>query len=317
MKAVLAALLLSLSGCSVNSPPCRETRLLLGTYVTIMAADHDKPLREQRAAVRAAFHEIERLEAILSSFRGDSMVAKINSAGTKDIPLDDDTFYVVERALYFYRVSGGAFDITVLPLMELWGFRANAKRAMPDKASISAVLERTGSDKIVLDSQKKTIRFLTAGMKVDLGGIATGYAVDRAVDALKTRGIKNGLVDAGGDIRCFGKRSPARQWSIGIRDPLNRGRIIERVLPSDAAITTSGGYEKFVEINGKRFIHIINPKTGCPVENNVLSATIIAEDCLTADALATAAVVMGKDKTLKMIEGLNGVQAVVITKEKS
>lgn len=306
--------LIIISGCAAEETPYQETRILLGTYVTIKVHDVDKSKIEKITAISKAFNEIKRIENLLSSFKKDNMIDKINNSGTKEVFLDEDTFYVLEKAKYFNKISGSAFDITVLPLLELWGFHQR-DYSVPSEVKIKEALDRTGTDKMILDKRRKSVRFLEDGMKIDLGGIAKGYAVDKAVIALRGSGIKNALVDSGGDLYCLGEKQKGKKWSAGIRDPLHKNRVIERLDIEDLAVDTSGNYENFFEATGKKYSHIIDPRTGSPVENNIVSVTIIAKDCMTADALATAVVVLGKDKGPELIKRLENVKAVLIIKE--
>lgn len=305
---------LFLPGCSVEKEPYRDTRILLGTYVTIRVQDADKARAEKERAVREAFGEIKRIEDLLSSFKEGNIIAKINSSGAEEVIVDEDTFYVLSKAKYFYEISGGAFDITVLPLLELWGFHGR-NYFVPSQDEIKSAVENAGSDKVVLDKEKVSVRLLKEGMKIDLGGIAKGYAVDRAVFILKKNGVKNAVVDAGGDIYCLGVKSKNKKWSIGIRDPLHKNRIIERLELLDMAVATSGNYENFFEKREKRYSHIINPKTGEPAQNDLASVTIIADDCLSADALATAVMVLGKRKGIELIKTSPKTRAIIITKD--
>jgi FAD:protein FMN transferase len=301
-------------GCAAGKGLYGETRVLLGTYVTIKTHDTDRSKSEKQEAVKRAFSEIERIEGLLSSFKKGNIIDKINSSGTKEVFLDKETFYVLEKAKYFNEISDGAFDITVLPILELWGFHKK-NYSVPSYEKIEEALARAGSDKMILDKNRSSVRFLKDGMSIDLGGIAKGYAVDRAAAILMRNGIKNGLIDAGGDIYCFGRKQKGKKWSVGIRDPRYKNSVIERLDIEDSAVVTSGGYENFFERAGKRYGHIINPKTGYPVENNVVSVTIITTDCLTADALATAAMVLGKEKGAELVEGLKDIKAIIMTKE--
>lgn len=310
------SVLVVFSGCSFKKSPCQETRVLLGTYVTIKIQDADKTYMVKKAALEAAFKEIGRLEGLLSSFKRGNIIDAINNAGTKEVFLDEDTFCILEKAKYFNKVSGGAFDITVLPLLELWGFHGR-NFSVPSADEINQALKRVGSDKMILDASKKSVRFLEPGMKIDLGGIGKGYAVDKAVAVLRKSGIKNAVVSAAGDIYCMGRRSDTKKWSVGIRDPLTKNRIIERLELEDTAVSTSGGYENYFMAGGRRYSHIIDPRTGSPAENNMLSATIIAKDNITADALATAAMVLGNEKALGLVKGLGNAKAIVIIKEGS
>lgn len=302
-----------LSGCSIQQP-YQQTRILLGTYITIKIADADKSAVQLKEAVNKAFAEIKKVEDLLSSFRQGNTVDKINNSGTNEVLLDEDTFYILEKAKYFYEISDSAFDITVLPLLELWGFHKK-NYSLPSEEAIKETLRRVGSNKMMLNKEKKSLRFLKDGMKIDLGGIGKGYAVDRAVYILRKEGVKNALVAAAGDIYCIGRKSKSEKWKVGIRDPIRKNKIIQELELEDVAISTSGSYENYFEVGGKRYSHIINPKTGRPVENNLLSVTIIAKDNITADALATAVFVLGKEKGLEMVNRLSGIKAIIITDE--
>ena len=176
------------------------------------------------------------------------------------------------------------------------------------------MLSKIGSDKVVLDNRKKSLRFLKNGMEIDLGGIAKGYAVDKAALVLRKSGIKNALIDAGGDIYCIGEKAKGQKWIVGVRDPIEEHRVIEELALQDLAAATSGGYENFLETEGKQYNHIIDPRDGNPVENNLISVTIIAKDCLTADALATAVSVLGREKGTELINSLDTVGAILISK---
>lgn len=299
------------SGCDIEKVPYEETRVLLGTYVTIKVSDQDETGTEKREAVNKAFFEIARIENLLSSFKRGNVIDKINNSGIDEVFLDEETFYVLEKAKYFYEISSGAFDITVMPLLELWGFYKK-NYAVPNQEEISKVLKKIGADKMILNKEKKSVRFLVEGMKIDLGGIAKGYAVEKAIGVLKKNGIENALVACAGDIRVIGKRSKWKKWTVGIRDPLKKDNILEQVELEDSAISTSGSYERFFEIGGKKYCHIINPKTGRPAETDILSVTVIAGDCLTADALATAVFVLGKGKGLEVVNVLDGIRAIVV-----
>lgn len=285
----------------------------MGTYITVKIADSDKPLPARKAAAQKAFAEIERIEDLLSSFKEDSVISKINNSGTEEIFLDEEVFNILSRAKYFSEASSGAFDMTVMPLLELWGFHSKKYR-VPAAEEIEAALKKVGSDKIVLDSRRRSIRFLAPGMKIDLGGIAKGYASDRAIGVLRNCGIHNALAACAGDIRVMGRKSAKEKWSIGIQDSRKRGMITDQLKLEDSSVSTSGSYERFFEAGGKRYSHIIDPRTGWPVDNDLLSVTIIAQDSVTSDTLATAVFVLGRAKGLELLEKFPSVQARVVSK---
>jgi thiamine biosynthesis lipoprotein len=252
------------------------------------------------------------LEDQLSIFKKDSEIKKINSLKKYKLKrVSKDVYEVIERAVYFSKLTDGAFDITVSPLLKLWKFEGGKLKEIPAEEEIKKALESVGWQNIIL-MPKREVGFKKDGMSINLGGIAKGYIVDKAVAYLKIKGIKSGLINAGGDVYCFGKKDNGEPWSIGIQHPRKKKEIIGTLALTDKAITTSGDYEKFFILQGKRFSHIIDPQTGYPVDNHIAQVTIVAESCVDADALATALMVMGKEKGLEFIGKLPNTEAVII-----
>jgi len=198
--------------------------------------------------------------------------------------------------------ADGAFDITAAPLTELWKSYIK-KGIMPDQKEIDQRLELVDFNKVVLDANKNSIRFLGKDMKIDLAAIAKGYAVDKAIGEIRKQKIHSALVNAGGDIFCLGKRFFIFPWRVGIRDPNQAGMHLKTVRLIHEAVATSGGYEQFLTYNGKSYSHLINPKTGYPVDDLFSSVTVIAETCLIADAMATAISIGGRE-TEKRLKSL-------------
>ncbi|MCM8779007.1 MAG: FAD:protein FMN transferase [Candidatus Omnitrophica bacterium] len=266
-------------------------------------------------AIEKAFREIKKLENLFSYFSKNSLVRQLNNAQGKPISVGEEFFAVIKKAKEISKKTGGAFDITISPLLKTWGFYEKEKPIFsePHSELIKEKLSLVGSEKIILDEEKKSIVLKDKNMAIDLGGIAKGYIVDRAVKVMRDEGIKNALVNLGGDIFCLGKGENKSFWRIGIQDPLNAGRIVGSLKLSDKAVATSGQYENFREIGGKKFGHIIDPRSGYPVETDVLSVSVVAEDCLTADALATAIFVLGKEKAEPILKEFRA-QAVIITR---
>ncbi|MBN2379351.1 FAD:protein FMN transferase [candidate division WOR-3 bacterium] len=291
------ALFLAVSwlGCNVNT--IEETRFQMNTYVRIKIWGTSQENLNQ--ALDAAFREVERVEALTSHFNEKSEVKVLN---TQNRIVSSELSLVVCDGLEVSRLSGGAFDPTVYPLLELWGFYdTTGDQTVPASEEIDSVLEYVAWQKVRVKGDTVT----TEGVKVDLSGIAKGYAVDKAVEVLQNMGIKKALIDAGGDIFCLGTRSPG--WRIGIRHPRKQGLIGIVKIPR-GAIATSGDYENFYIEDGIRYHHLIDPSTGEPARKAV-SATVIAQTALQADAWATALFVMGKAgidtlNTLAELEGL-------------
>ncbi len=276
-----------------------ETRFLLGTDVEIKVIAKNKPAAQR--AINTAFSEIEGIEKITSSFIEGNELALLNKAGSSG---NCELFNIIDESLYFSRLTNGAFDITVSPLIKLWGFKIG-KHKVPTDSEIKEILKIVGYQRIILDYKNKKV-YLNKS-RIDLGGIAKGYAIDNAIKVLKTSGIKKGLVNAGGDIRFIGDKT----WSIGIQHPRMRSKLVKKIKLKNRAIVTSGDYERYFVENNKRYHHIINPVTGYPATECV-SITVIANDALSADALATGLFVLGVTRGMRLIESLKDTEAIII-----
>lgn len=260
-----------------------ERKMLMGTFVEVVSPD--------KRASQIVFDEIARVEELLSVYKENSEISRLNREGS--LKASAETFALMKKAKGFWQASDGAFDVTVGPLSDLWGFN-DKNYYFPEDAEIKKALEKTGMEKIVLNDADNVIKFGVAGMKVNLGGIAKGYAVDCAAEKLKKAGIKHCLINAGGDIYCAGKRL-GKPWKVGIQCP--RGdEFCGLIELEDQAVVTSGDYQQYFLKNKKRYSHIFNPKTGYPAQSGAVSVTVVSPDCTTADALATAIFVLGKEK---------------------
>jgi len=305
------ALTIAISGismfCSSQEREIQRMQLLMGTKVEIIAQGKKEDILED--AVDKAFKDIERLERKLSRYNPDSMISRINqSAGESPVRVDDETFMLIQKSVEVCAQSNGAFDITILPVLMLWKID-NDNPVPPDDADVKEKLKQTGCQKIVLDEKTHTVFLPEKGMGIDLGGIAKGYAVDSAVRVLKNNAVRSGLVNAGGDIVVFGARG--KGMAIGIQHPREREKIIAKIYLSDGAIATSGDYERFYIYNGVRYSHIINPKTGYPVQGEA-SVSVKADSCLVADAWSTALFVMGREAGMKILQSHPGIEALFI-----
>lgn len=283
-----------------KNPLFNEERVLLGTFVKVISPS-DK-------AAEIAFREIERIEGLLSKYKPESEVYRLNKTGK--IKASPETFFIIKRAKEFYALSNGAFDITVGPLVDLWGFTEKNYR-VPHKKDLNKALNLVGSDKIILRVEDNVIQFLLPGMKIDLGAIAKGYAVDCAIEKLKKAGIKDCLINAGGQVYCLGKNY-SKPWRVSIRNPAGgkKNNILEL---RDKAVSTSGIYEQNFIKESAVYGHIINPKTGMPVENSLLSVTIVTGNSLDADALSTAIFILGGE-TKALAAAFKDTRAIIIKK---
>jgi len=309
-KSVLFVLLLSfvfIFGCA-KEQGYKGARLVMGTVWEITAYGDKAACLE---AIEEAFKEVERVSKVFSIFDENSEVSIINkTAGISKIKLSDEAYDLIGKSIYFSEISGGVFDITITPLMRMWGF-VDRKPRVPTDEEIKRALDLVGYENIVLDEKTKEISFKKNGVELDFGAIAKGYGVDRAVLVLKKYGIQSALVNGGGNIYCIGAPPGKNFWNIGIKDPLTQDRILKTIELKDQAVATSGGYENYFIINGKKYCHIIDPRTGMPCEG-ILSATVIAEDATTADALSTACFVLGKQKGEELLRKVPGARGIIL-----
>ncbi|PIW68396.1 MAG: thiamine biosynthesis protein ApbE, partial [Candidatus Omnitrophica bacterium CG12_big_fil_rev_8_21_14_0_65_42_8] len=304
-------LILILTGCG-QVPSVKETRILMDTFCEISCYGDSKD--KSIAAIGAAFKEMERIEKVFSKFNKNSEVSNINRlAGLEKVAASEEVFKLTEKSVYYSRISDGAFDITVAPLMEIWGF-VRRHKSIPDKETIENALEGVGYKNIELDPKKLSVKFLNKKTKIDFGGIAKGYAVDRAKDVLVSRGIKNGLVNLGGNIFALGSAPGNKAWKIGVEDPRNKGKLLRSFELTNRAISTSGNYERFFEIGGKRYSHIINPLTGEPCQG-IISVTVAADSAEQADGLSTAIFVMGEEKGLNLAKSIKGIKVLILKED--
>ena len=252
-------------------------------------------------ALEASLKEIERLDSLLSVGNSDSEVSRLRDVG--EGTLSPDTEAIVREALDVCEMTGGAFDITVAPLMDLWGFTTGEFR-VPDEAEITEILKTVGSDQLTLEeaaSGPAARLTLGPGQAIDLGGIAKGYTSDRLMQIFKDYGLTAGLVSLGGNVQCYGVKPDGTLWRCGIRDPLKSrdpSAFLGVVETADRAVITSGGYERFFEDKetGRAYHHILDPKTGYPADSGLLSVTVVSGSGILADALTTALYVMGLEE---------------------
>lgn len=270
---------------------------------------------EAERAIDAAFAEIGKLEQLLSFWTEDSEIALIyENAGKSPVKVSPETFDVIKKAIHVSVKTGGAFDPTVGPVIRLWDFREKKK---PEKAALKNALKLVDYNAMGLNAESSTVFLGRKGMSFDTGGIAKGYAADRAVDVLKKMGIKAGLVSVAGDIKAFGlkldEEGGRAPWRVGIRDPRsnNRDKLIATIELRDEAISTSGDYERFFIEDGVRYHHILDPKTGYPARG-CMSVTVIAKDAVMTDGFSTGIFVLGPEKGIALLEEL-GYEGVIIS----
>ncbi|MEZ4774177.1 MAG: FAD:protein FMN transferase [Bacteroidia bacterium] len=283
--------------------------ILMGSRFEITAiANDDSTARE---SVDLAIEEISRIEDLISEWDSASQTSEINrQAGKQPVKVSQELFTLIRRSNKVSALTGGAFDITFASADRIWKFDGSMK-TLPSKEEIARSVAKIDYQKIVVNPSDTSIFLSEAGMKMGFGGIGKGYAANQAKTIMQQRGATGGLVNAGGDLICWGKSPGPNGWRVGIANPKARNQLVAWMEINNMAVVTSGDYERYVILNGKKYAHIINPKTGWPV-SGLQSVTIICADAELADALATAVFVMGEKEGMALINQLKGVECMMI-----
>jgi len=311
LAAALAGLLVV--ACTRGGAPLEEIALqgdALGTTYTVKVVDDQTPALATRrldldAAVRGA---LELVDTLMSTYQADSEVSTFNRADAGvPVPISPPTVEVVSLALQVSRQSGGAFDITVGPLVDAWGFGPRRHHDPPAPELVRAIEEHVGFHLLSLDPAAGTLTKSVDGVEIDLSAIAKGYAVDRVAAALEDAGADRYMVEVGGEIRARGSNRQGEPWRLAVERPTTTAsRTVQRILPlSDGALATSGDYRNFYEIDGRRYSHTLDPRTGAPVTHSLASVSVLAPDCAAADAWATAFMVLGPEAGHTLAEARN------------
>lgn len=307
------------AGCTDRSAPVLEygrDNFAMDTLIHIQVCSADPELAKR--ALDEAFAEFSRIGSLTDKFAGKNLsdpdasdVYRINkNAGTEPVTVSEDTLAMLERSIYFAGLSDGAFDVTIGPLMDLWGF-GQAQYHVPSDRELEPELDLVGYEQIVVDRVQKTVYLPHKGMELDLGGIAKGYAVDKAAQKLRQMGIESALINAGGNIYALGSQPDGSPWLAGIRDPRDENQLIAVLGVKDMAVVTSGDYNRYFIRDGIRYHHILNPATGMPARG-VISTTIVAANATDADVLATTLFVLGPGSGKELMDKLFDVSAVFV-----
>jgi len=282
---------------------------IMGTRIAVELWADDPATGER--AVEAVLAEMRRMDALMSHYKSESQLSQINlRAAEEPVKVDPELAQLIVRAGRLSEMTGGAFDITYASVGHLYDYRAHTR---PTDEQVAAGLGAIDWRHVVVDPEASTVRFSRQGVRIDLGGIAKGYAVDRAIALVGEMGIRHASVTAGGDSRIVGDRF-GRPWIVGIRHPDDPGRVIARIPMVDASISTSGDYERYFDEGGERYHHIIDPKTGKSA-GELRSVTIIGPDATTTDGLSTSVFVMGPERGLELVERLGNVDAVIVRRD--
>ena len=258
-----------------------------------------------------AISEIKRIESIISSWDKYSETSKINhNAGIKPVKVSKELFDLIIRSIQISKITDGAFDISYASMDKIWKFDGTMTD-LPSAEAINKSVEKVGYKNIIINDNDQTVFLKHKGMKIGFGAIGKGYAADKVKKLLQEKEVKAGLINASGDLNCWGKQPDGKNWKVGITNPLNKNKIYSWFDIDDQAVVTSGNYEKYIKFNEKRYSHIINPKTGYPAIG-IVSATVFAPKAELADALATSIFVMGTSVGIDLINQLKGVECIII-----
>ena len=290
-----------------------ESRYLFGTAVRLEACYEKSEEEKMRQGFAKAWQRLDDIQVTMNNLDKRSDVEKINSAKGRPVKVGQDMYELLKRSVDFSRLTGGAFDITVCPLIELWA-DSEKNNTVPSDKKIKEIRKFVGADTIQFLPGYR-IKLSSRRAKIDINGVACGYAADEAGRILRENGLANFLVDTGGEFLAWGKNCEGTAWQIGIRDPQDLEKITDALSLQDKGISTSGNYSQFYEIKGERWSKIINPLTGYP-EAGIVSATVIAPDGTSADALSTALCVLGGLQGIRLIDSLGEPFAAVITEKK-
>ncbi|MDB5022723.1 MAG: FAD:protein transferase [Mucilaginibacter sp.] len=287
----------------------RSCKLMGNQFELSVVAGSEKWASEK---IEAGIDEIKRIEKLLTTFSEDSETNQVNqNAGIKPVVVSGETFNLIKRSIRISEVTQGAFDITYGSIdKRLWNFDQNMT-SLPDQDTAKKMIRLINFRNIMLDEEKCTVFLREEGMRIGFGGIGKGYAAERAKQVMKDQGVNSGVVNASGDISAWGIQPNGKKWTVGIANPDFSDDIFSHMTITDMAVATSGNYEKFIVVNGRKYSHTINPRTGLPVRG-IKSVTIITTNAEVADAMATPVMIMGIHAGLDLINQMKDIEAVII-----
>lgn len=306
LKVLLLGVALPLTAPLAHAQWLTGEEAIMGTAIRVELWAQDMAAGE--AAIAAVMAEMHRIDRQMSPYKPESELSRINrEAADHPVPISQEMFDILSRSIEFSKLSGGAFDITFSSVGYMYDYRRHIK---PTDKEIEQALPGIDYRHILLDAKKRTVKFARSGVRIDLGGIGKGHAVDNGIALLKQRGITQAIVTAGGDSRVLGDRG-GRPWMVGIRDPRRKDNMVAVIPLINSAISTSGDYERYFEADGIRYHHILNPKTGRSA-TGVHSVSVIGPDATTTDGLTKPVFILGPEKGLRLIESIPSVDAVII-----
>jgi len=309
---LLLTLSIFLISCKSDSKPTQKETYLMGTVIQFKVYG-----KNAEKATDEAIKRVSEIEKKMSVNIETSEVSKLNAkAGVSGEKLNADTYSVIEKSIFYSKLSGGALDATIEPIVKLWGIGTDKER-VPLKTEINEKLKDVNYKDIILDKKNSTVKLRRTNQAIDLGAIAKGYTADEVKKVLLNNKISSAIINLGGNVYALGNKTDGTSWNIGIQNPLStRGEYLGTINVTDKSIVTSGNYERFFIKDGIRYHHIFDPKNGYPANKGLISTTIVSDKSIDGDALSTSTYILGLDKGLKLVESIKGVEAIFITNDK-
>lgn len=309
MRSITILFIIFVNSITFGQQVFKKKKNLLGSpfEITVVATDSI----QANVYTELAISEVKRIENLISDWIPTTQISKVNqNAGIGPVKVDLEVFELVKRAKNISKLTDGAFDISYASMDKIWKFDGSMKE-MPSVENIKKSVEKVGYENIILNDKDTTIYLKNQGMKMGLGGIGQGYIADKIKVLLQENGCTSGLVNVSGDINTWGKQPNGKDWTVGIVNPLNKNKVFATFPLNDSAVETSGSYEKYVTFNGKRYSHIIDPRTGYPA-SGIVSVSVFAKQTELADALATGIFVLGIDVGLDLVNQLKGIGCIIV-----
>ncbi len=309
MRSITILFIIFVNSITFGQQVFKKKKNLLGSpfEITVVATDSI----QANVYTELAISEVKRIENLISDWIPTTQISKVNqNAGISPVKVDLEVFELVKRAINISKLTDGAFDISYASMDKIWKFDGSMKE-MPTTESIKKSVEKVGYQNIVLNENDTSIFLKYPGMKLGLGGIGQGYIADKIKVLLQENGCTSGLVNVSGDINTWGKQPNGKDWTVGIVNPLNKNKVFATFPLNDSAVETSGSYEKYVTFNGKRYSHIIDPRTGYPA-SGIVSVSVFAKQTELADALATGIFVLGIEVGLDLVNQLKGIGCIIV-----
>jgi thiamine biosynthesis lipoprotein len=309
MKKILFIVFLFTTVLATSQITHKRKLFMLGSPFEVTAVAKDTIKANEYIDLAVA--EVKRIENLISDWIPTTQISEINrNAGIKPVKVDTQVFELVERAIKISQITNGAFDISYASMDKIWKFDGSMK-VMPTEEAIKKSVAKIGYKNIILNPKEHTIFLKLEGMKLGLGGIGQGYIADKVKDLLFSKGCVSGIINVSGDINAWGKQPDGKPWTVGIVNPLNKNKIFATFPIEDSAVETSGSYEKYVNFNGIRYSHIIDPRTGYPARG-IVSVSVFAKQTEIADAMATGIFVLGVEVGLDLVNQIKGLECIIV-----